>query len=48
MPDPSPALSLLRNLLQEPLDHRLPLSHVLWLCGYVFEFLMNWRRRSAR
>jgi len=40
---PTPAPSLLRNLRQEPLDHRLPLPRVPCLCGCVFEFSANRR-----
>ena len=35
---PSLALSLLRNLLQEPLDHNLPLPCVPKYFGYEFQF----------
>ena len=42
-----PALSLLRNLFHEPLDHRLPLPHVPWLVGYAFGLFTN-RRRHPR
>ena len=44
MPDLSLALSLLRNLLQEHLGHRLPLPHVPWLIWCAFKFSANqWR-----
>ena len=42
-----PALSLLRNLLHEPLDHRPALPHVPWLAGYAFWLSTN-RRRYPR
>ena len=45
---PAPtALSLLRNLCQEPLGHRIPLPHVPWLFGYAFEFSANRRKNGA-
>jgi len=40
------ALSLLRDIRQEPLGHRLPLPHVPCFRGYVFEFLTNRLRHS--
>ena len=42
----SPALSLLRCLLHEPLGYCLPMLHVPWLVGYAFEFSVNLQRRS--
>ena len=43
----SPALSLLGDLLQEPLGHRLPLPHVPRFSRYAFEFSKNRRRHSG-
>ena len=44
---PSLALSLLHNLLHEPLGHRPPLSHVPCPYWYAFEFSANRRRCSG-
>ena len=38
-----PALSLLRSLLHEPLDHRPPLPHVPWFAGYTSWLFINRR-----
>ena len=46
-PDYSSALPLLRNLLQELLGHRLPLSHVPQFFGCVFEFSAHRLRRPG-
>ena len=38
-----PALSLLRSLLHESLDHRPPLPHVPWFAGYTSWLFVNRR-----
>ena len=43
---PPLALPLLRNLLQEPVDHRLPLPYVPRLFGYAFEFSVAFRTNA--